>query len=746
MLQRSVLRQKWIFPLLLIVATMLTYLPVWHAGFIWDDDGHVTKPVLRSLHGLARIWIEPGASQQYYPIVHSVFWLEHRIWGDAPLGYHLVNVLLHVACALLLVKVLQRLEVPGAWLAAAIFALHPVHVETAAWVTELKNTLSGVCCLAAALFYLDFDRTRKRGSYVWALALFLVGLLSKSVIASLPAALLVVFWWKRGRLSWKKDALPLLPFFVVGIASGLFTGWVEHRFIGASGAEFNFTVVERCLIAGRAVWFYLWKLLWPLNLSFIYPRWQISQAMWWQYLFPLAGMVLAVLLWRWRHKSRAPLAAFLYFAGTLFPALGFVSVFPFRYSFVADHFQYLASIGPIALAAAGLTLGLERWRGARRILFGTLLLAMAVLTWRQCRMYAGMKTLWETTIQRNPECWMAYSNLSVLSLEDGKVDDALVQVQRALALKPDNREAYVNLGNVLSMKGESAAAIAAYQKALEIEPSFALAWNNLGIVLLKADRLEEAIAYFQKAIELKPSLSVAHFYLGHALMLKEKVEDAIAHFRQALETDPDYVACRLSLGAALQQAGRADEAMTQFQKTLEIDPSSSQAHVGLGELLLDKRQARAAIGHFNAVLASVPGDAKARFNLGMALMQVGEVREAIAQWRKAHELAPSNPSAPNQLAWVLATWPEASIRNGPEALELAEQAVKLSGGHDPALLDTLAAAQAECGSFPEALKTIRRALELAHGDELLAADLMGRLALYAAHSRYREPMPAEPRH
>ncbi len=744
MLLRSLLRQKWILPLLLVAAVVLAYLPVWHAGFIWDDDGHVTKPELRSLHGLARIWIEPGASQQYYPVVHSVFWLEHRIWGDAPLGYHLVNVLLHAACALLLVKVLRRLEVPGAWLAGAVFALHPVHVETAAWVTELKNTLSGVFGLSMVLCYLEYDRTRKWSPYACALLLFLFGLLSKSVIASLPAALLVVFWWKRGRLSWRNDVLPLLPFFVLGIVAGLFTAWVEHRFIGASDSEFSFTLVERCLIAGHAVWFYLGKLLWPVNLIFIYPRWHISQTIWWQYLFPLAALAVVALLWRMRKRSRAPLAAFLYFAGTLFPALGFVNVYPFRYSFVADHFQYLASIGPIALVAAGLTLGLERWRVAYRVLGASLILVMAVLTWRQCRMYDGLKTLWETTLQRNSECWMALSNLSVITLAEGQTDESLAQARQALALKPDYREAYVNLGNALSMKGDLVAAIDAYQRALKIDPAFALAWNNLGMVLLKAGRLDEAIVNFQKALELKPLLSVAHCEFGHALMLQGKVEDAIGHFQQALEIDENYAGCLASLGAALQQQGRIDEAVIQFQKALAIDPGLPQANVGLGELFLGRQQAREAIGHFNAVLAGAPEDAKARFNLGMALMQVGELRDAIAQWRKARELAPSNPSASNQLAWVLATSPDASIRNGPEALELAEQAVKLSGGSDPTVLDTLAAAQAECGRFPEALETVRRALDLARGDAALAADLKTRLALYAAQSPYREPLPDHP--
>ena len=237
--------------------TILAYQPAWNGKPIWDDDGHITKPELRSLDGLGRIWIKPGATQQYYPLAHSVFWVEHKLWGDSPLGYHLINILLHIVSAFLLLKILRRLEVPGASLATVIFALHPVQVESVAWISELKNTLSGTLYLGSALAYLEFDRESKKAFYAAALGLFVLGLMAKTVIATLPAALLLVFWWKRGSLSWKRDVLPLVPFFIAGIGFGLFTVWLEQKFIGAEGSEFKLSFIERLLIAGRAFWFYL---------------------------------------------------------------------------------------------------------------------------------------------------------------------------------------------------------------------------------------------------------------------------------------------------------------------------------------------------------------------------------------------------------------------------------------------------------------------------------------------------------
>ncbi len=467
-------KRDWLKGLLLVAAILLFYQPVWHAGFIWDDDAHVTNPQLRSLAGLARIWMQLGATQQYYPLVHSVFWVEHRLWGDWSPGYHLVNILVHAFAALLLVKVLQRLKIPGAWLGAAIFALHPVEVESVAWVSELKNTLSGVFYLGAALAYLEFDQDRRRGGYALALGLFLLGLMSKTVIATLPAALLIVCWWQRGRLSWRRDVLPLIPFFVAGVAAGLFTAWVERQFGGAQGSEYDFSIVERFLIAGRAIWFYLGKLCWPVNLVFIYPRWQVSQAVGWQYLFPAAvALLLGALVWLQRRR-RGPLAALLFFVLTLFPALGFFNVYPFRFSFVADHFQYLACIGPIVLAAAGLSTGFNRLEKGRSLwtpaLGGILLAILGVLTWQQCRTYANIETLWRTTIARNPSCWMAHNNLGLTLVGQGHWEEAIQHYEQALQLKPDFADALNNMGVVRATQGKLDEAVACYQKALRIHP------------------------------------------------------------------------------------------------------------------------------------------------------------------------------------------------------------------------------------------------------------------------------------
>ena len=365
----------------------------------------------------------------------------------------MLNILLHCISALLLVRILRLLEIPGAWLAAAIFALHPIQAESVAWISELKNMLSGVFYFGSVLAYLKFDRTRNVPFYAAALVLFALGLMSKTVIATLPAAMLAIFWWKRGKLSCREDVLPLIPFFLLGTAAGLFTAWVERNLVGAEGSDFNYSIIERVLIAGRAIWFYSVKLLWPLDLIFVYPRWQVSQTVWWQYLFPAAVLLLlAVLVWLSR-RCRAPLAGLLFFIGTLFPVLGFLNAYPFRYSLVADHFQYLASLGIIALVAAGIALQLERRQLWRRptgyVLCAALLATLTILTWHQSAMYTDIKTLWRATIERNPMAWMAHNNLGAVLLREGQVNEAIVHFRRAVEIDADQVEAQANLGDAL---------------------------------------------------------------------------------------------------------------------------------------------------------------------------------------------------------------------------------------------------------------------------------------------------------
>jgi tetratricopeptide (TPR) repeat protein len=548
-------RQDWLLTLLLVIVTTVAYLPAWNGTPIWDDDAHLTKPELRSLEGLARVWTQPGATQQYYPLVHTLFWVDHRLWGDWPVGYHLLNILLHCVSALLLVRIWQRLDIPGAWLAAAIFALHPIQVESVAWISELKNMLSGVFYFGSVLAYLKFDRTRNRVSYVAALVLFLFGLMSKTVIATLPGAMLVIFWWKRGKLSWRQDVLPLIPFFLLGTGAGLFTAWLERNLIGAEGSPFNYSIVERILIAGRVIWFYMGKLFWPVNLIFVYPRWQINQTVWWQYLYPAAVLLLlAVLAWLSR-RWRAPMAGFLFFIGTLFPVLGFLNVYPFRYSFVADHFQYLACLGIIAPVAAGIASLFKFAPDWRRpvgyALCSTLIGTLAILTWRQSAMYTDVETLWRTTINRNPDAWMAHNNLGTVLLKKGLADEAIIHFRRALEIKADDVGAEANLGNALLQKGQLDDAIAHYDAALEINPGDAKVHYNLGSALLHKGQFDEAIAQYQKALEINPGYPEVYNNLGIALFQKGQLGEAIAQYQKALEINPQDVQARANLAWAL---------------------------------------------------------------------------------------------------------------------------------------------------------------------------------------------------
>ncbi len=667
----------WLFGLFLVFATLLAYQPIWHAGYIWDDDHYVTGNLtLHSLKGLWQIWFVPGATPQYYPMAFTGFWVEYHLWQLNPLGYHLTNVLLQALNAILLWTVLRRLDVPGAWLAAAIFALHPVCVESVAWVSEIKNVLSGAFYLSAALVYLRFDRTRNWRLYFLALGLFVLGLMSKTVIATLPAALLLVFWWQRGKLSWKQDVLPLIPFFVAGVGAGLFTAWMEWAFVGARGSGYDFTFIERTLIAGRVIWFYLGKLIWPVDLIFIYPRWHVSQVIWWQYLFPATALLITLGLWLLSRRNRGPLAAWLFFVGTLFPALGFFNVYPFRYSFVADHFQYLAMIGPLTLAVAGIDKLFRHLRNEREFwepkFCGTLLLVLGGLTWLQCGMYANQETLWRVTLARNPDCWMARNNLGFILIHKGEVDEAMAQ----------------------------------FQKALQINPKDPPSWNNVGNVLLHWGKVNEAIPYFQKALQVNPNYVEARNNLGSALLQEGKVDQAIAQFQKALLIDPDSVEARGNLGNVMLQEGKVDEAIACYQKALQLSPHNANLYN----------------------------------NLGNALSRQGHFEQSIAHYQAAIKLEPNNPSFLNNLAWLLATCPEARVRNGQQAVQLAERVCQLTDYEQPQLICTLAAAYAETGRFEDAVAASGKAheLALALGQQALALHSQKLLELFKAHRPYRE--------
>jgi len=448
---------------LLVVMIVAAYLPATRCGYVWDDEQYVqSNQMLRSIDGLRQIWFSPKATPQYYPLVHTSFWLEYQLWKLKPAGYHIVNILLHALASVILWRLLVFLKIPAAWAAAALFALHPVQVESVAWITERKNVLSAVFYLAAALVYLRYVLTPKETScrpreislYLAALALFACALLSKTVTCTLPAVLLLVIWYKLGRIS-LKQVLNLTPFFAVAIFFGIVTIVLERTHVGAVGAHWQLSFIERALVAGRVVCFYIAKLFWPAKLTFTYPRWSIDASNLQQYLYPLGVITVIAGLWLLRRRiGKAPLVAMLCFVGTLFPALGFFDVYPMRFSFVADHFQYLAGIFIIVPVVAIASAALKRfgsWTGPAAIVSVLVILSVfAALTWRQCFAYENLETLWRDTIKKNPDAWMAHNNLGNILTARGQIDEAMTHYKEAIRVNENYPEAVNNLAWALA--------------------------------------------------------------------------------------------------------------------------------------------------------------------------------------------------------------------------------------------------------------------------------------------------------
>ena len=610
-------RQDRLVGLLLILATVVCYAPVYSAGFIWDDDDYVSaNPLLPAAGGLAHIWV-PGETPQYYPLVFSTFWLEYQVWGLHSGGYHLVNVLLHAINAVLVWRLLRRMGFGGALLVGAIFALHPVHVESVAWVTERKNVLSGLCYLLAIGCYRRFEDDEGEKWYATALACFVLGLLSKTVICTLPVALLLLRWWRRRPID-TSYMVRLVPFFVVGAIMGVVTAAYEHENVlhGAVGEHWRLSLAERVLVAGRAIWFYTGKLFWPYPLVFSYPRWEIDATRLGQWLWPLAAVATAGGLWRMRGRwGRGLNAAAWFTVVTVSPALGFINVAPMRFSFVADHFQYLASLGVIAAAVGAGRVALARWGHRTTLIFGaTVVVVLAARTFGQAGVYRDVETLWRHTIAHNPTSWLARGNLGVLLRERGDLDDAegefLYMLERCVAWPEPRATAYTNLGHIQRQRGDLVGAVQAYTAALKImpnkhearfglaaahasaqayeqaelayraylldNPNDARARFNLALVLDAMGQAAQAIASLDEAIRCDPGLTMVHVKLAELHGRAGRTALAREHWRAALNIDPTSAAIRLALADALVAAGRHEEAVSLLREGMNLDPQDQE--------------------------------------------------------------------------------------------------------------------------------------------------------------------------
>ncbi len=733
-------RRDWVWALFLIAFVFIAYSQVFRADFIWDDESHLTQnPCVIGPLGLKEIWTTTQAV--YYPLVLTTFWVLHKFIGLNPLPYHALNVLLHAVSAILLWRVLRLLHVRGAWLGAALWALHPVMVQSVAWVTELKNTQSCVFYLLSILFFLKWEdqgvlppgspqrQNRDRRSLVFALSLlsFLLATLSKPSAVMLPFVLALCVWWMRGKIRWR-DTLAFAPFALISAVASTWTIWEQRFHARAVGPEWVETFPERLIIAGKAIWFYLGKLVWPHPLIFIYPRWHVDSSNVVAYLPLMAAIATLIGLWFVRAQlGRAFFFAAAYYVISLFPVLGFFSVYFFRYSFVSDHFQYLASMGPLALIGAGIGTLLGRFCGTpdhfvshpetvsrpgntivspRRqlvlssVLCGILLVSLGFLTWRQTAEYHNLFALYTATLEKHPRCWMAHYNLGIVLREQGDVDQAIEHYREAVALRPDYAEAHYNLGRLLVEKGQLDDAIVHYERAASINPADAAAQNNLGVTLFGIGRADDAIAHYQKALEIRPDYAEASCNLANVLIAKGDFDGAIARYRTCLAVIPDQEEAQYNLASALLRTGHTEEAIVEYQKVLQMHPESADTHA----------------------------------NLGIAFLTNGRVRDAMAEYNKALQISPENLAALSNLAWLLATSPDPTLRNGSEAVRLAERADSASSRSDkhPAVLRILAAAYAEAGQFTEAKETAQHALEAANiqGNTSLAEALQGELALY----------------
>jgi tetratricopeptide (TPR) repeat protein len=451
-------------------------------------------------------------------------------------------VLLHALSAVLIWRVLARLKIPGAWLAAALFAVHPVNVESVAWITEGKNTLAMLFYVTSLLFYLRFEDTNRRRWYGIALGSFVLALLSKTAVAPLPIVLLGLAWWKRDKIS-SRDVRLVLPFFGVAVLMGLITIWFQsHNAIGSEVVRTD-NIWSRLAVAGWAVWFYLYKALLPVNLIFVYPKWQIDATNLLSYVPGLLALAVAAVLWRYRKGwGKAWLFGLGYFVVMLLPVLGFINIYFMQYSLVADHWQYFAIIGPIGLVAAGITRASGRLKKNvfLVLVFNViLLLILGVLTWRQACNYSDSETLWKMTIARNPDCWMAHDSLGISFKEKGQFYEAVNQYSEAIRLNPDYAGAYYNRGIAYTKLGQYELAIVSYNEAIRRTPDNAFYYNNRGSAYYNLGQYQHAFDDFSLAIRFKPDYADAYYNRGVAYGRSDQYQLAIEDFNKAIQLTPD---------------------------------------------------------------------------------------------------------------------------------------------------------------------------------------------------------------
>jgi tetratricopeptide (TPR) repeat protein len=686
----------------------------------FDDAGYVYEnPVVaRGLTLKGLLWAFSFHCDNWHPLTWLSHELDCQLYGLRPGGHHLTNVLLHTATVVLLFRLLRRMT--GAlWrsaLVAAVFAIHPLRVESVAWVAERKDVLSGlffVLTLGAYVRYaenLKFQISNFKFHYALALVFFVCGLMSKPMVVALPLVLLLLDYWPLQRKeSARRLVMEKAPFLALSAAACVVTLFAQT---GAEQSIESFPLRLRLANALASCMIYLGQMVFPAGLAVFYPyahnglpAWEVALA-----ATLLAG--LSGVAWARRRTQPWMLVGWLWYLLMLLPVLG---VFQVGEQAHADRYTYLPQIG-IYVALTWLAAEWSaKWHVGRAVI-GSLMAgvvgALMICAWKQTSYWKTNEILWRHAVDCTSGNYLALNNLGVALDHDATVDEAIALFQKAVQIDPRYAMGQFNLGNALLNKGHADEAIEHYQRALEIWPGYAEAHNNLANAILPKGQVDEAMAHYQTALKLKADYAQAHLGLGTVLLQKGKVDEAIAQYQLSLQINPGYAEAHYNLGLAFLQKGSVDDAIAQFQESLRLKPDNAEAHGNLANVLLQKGKADEAMAHYQAALQLKPDSAEEHVNFGAALLQMGRAPEAIAQFQKTLQLQPDNPQALNSLAWLLATSPEASLRNGNKAVQLAQRANELAGGNNPAVLRTLAAAFAEAGKFDEAKRIVQQAIEL----------------------------------
>lgn len=564
--------------LAILITVFLAYLPVLNAGFIWDDDIFLTNnPLIHAENGLKRIWFSTEAPD-YFPLTSTTLWVEWRLWGMNATGYHITNVVLHCSSTLLIWFILKELNIPGAWAAALIFGIHPVNVESVAWITERKNTLPMLFYTTSILLFLRAESSQSKKLYTLSLFSHLLALLGKTSVVTQPFVLLLTLWWKKRQIG-KKELIKITPFLLLSIVLGFITLWFQYNRAIDTEVVRSDGLLSRLAVAGMAVWFYIYKALIPLNLSFVYPKWSVDTGALVTYL-PVITLVLifTLLIYKKESLARAPLFGLGYFLITLLPVLGFLDIYFMKYSLVTDHWQYFSIMGVITLMVSTFAYYLRnKSRSYDKVSLLLLLLIFIIcftLTYMQCRIYRNTEVLWTDTVKKNPQSGLAYNNLGRIYELKGQFQAAISHYEKALALMPEDCVIPYNMGSVLSRLKDYKKAKEYYKLSIGNNPEFALPYNNLGYIYLESGQYDRAEANFQKALSLKADYFEPIMNMAIINTFRKEYDKAIALYKRALILNPQNADLLHNYANTLFEAGKPEEASEYMKKAKQLSLQS----------------------------------------------------------------------------------------------------------------------------------------------------------------------------